>query len=155
MTADGREIGFADLVAHTLIKQMPKTVQEVQSQRIKGGIRAARKQNMQRRFYNPRKPPFGYSISEQDGGWQVVLGTPEEIECVRWLFSAFDSPDVTCRQLVSDLNTKGTPSPSGTKWRLSEVRTILRNRAYGGFSKEPPLVSVEQFERVQARFSRM
>jgi hypothetical protein len=112
-------------------------------------------QNMQRRFFNPRKPPFGYSISEQEGGWQVVLGTPEEIEVVRWLFSAFDRPDGTYRQLVSDLNTKGTPSPSGKQWRLSEVRTILRNRAYGGFSKEPPLVSVEQFERVQARISRM
>ena len=110
---------------------------------------------MQRRFFNPRKPPFGYSISEQDGGWQIVLGKPEEVDVVRWLFSAFDRPDGTYRQLVSDLNTKGTPSPSGTQWRLSEVRKILRNRAYGGFSKEPPLVSVEQFERVQARISRM
>jgi hypothetical protein len=110
---------------------------------------------MLRRFFTPRKPPFGYSISEQDGGWQIVLGKPEEVDVVRWLFSAFDRPDGTYRQLVSDLNTKGTPSPSGTKWRLSEVRKTLRNRAYGGFSSEPSLVSVEQFERVQARISRM
>ena len=110
---------------------------------------------MQRRLFNPRKPPFGYSISEQDGIEQIVLGKPEEVDVVRWIFSAFELPDGTYRQLVSDLNTKGTPSPRGTKWRLSEVNTILRNRAYGGFSKEPPLVSVEQFERVQARISRM
>ncbi len=110
---------------------------------------------MQRRFYNPRKPPFGYSISEQEGIEQIVFGSPEEVDVIRWLFWAFDGSDVTYRQLVSDLNTKGTPSPRGTKWRLSEVNTILRNRAYGGFSKEPPLVSVEQFERVQARISRM
>lgn len=109
---------------------------------------------MQRCLYNPRKPPFGYSISEQDGIGQVVPGSPEEVDVVRWLFSAFDHHDGTYRPLVSDLNTKGTPSPSGTKWRLSEVRTILRNRPYGGFSSEPPLVSVEQFERVQARISR-
>ncbi len=108
---------------------------------------------MQRRFFNPHKPPFGYSISEQGGVWRVVLGTPEEVDVVRWVFSAFDRPDGTIRQLVTDLNTKGTPSPTGSKWRLSEVRTILRNRAYGGFSSEPPLVSVEQFERVQARIS--
>ncbi len=42
VTTDGTEIGFADLVAHTLIKQMPKTVQEDQSQRIKRGIRASK-----------------------------------------------------------------------------------------------------------------
>lgn len=108
---------------------------------------------MQRRVYKPRKPPFGYSISEQDGIEQVVFGSPEMVDVIRWLFSVFDRPDVTYRQLVSDLNAKGTPIPSGKKWRLSEVRTILRNRAYGGFSSEPPLVSVEQFERVQARIS--
>ncbi len=109
---------------------------------------------MQRRFFNPRKPPFGYSISEQDGIEQVVLGSPEVVEVIRWLFWAFDGSDLTCRQLVSHLNTKGTPSPSGTKWRLFDVITILRNRAYSGSSSQPALVSVEQFERVQARISR-
>lgn len=155
VTTDGTEIGSADLVAHMLINQMPKTVQEDQSQRIKRGIRAARQQNMQRRSLNPRKPPFGYSISEQNGIGQIVLGKPEEVDVVRWIFSAFELPDGTYRQIVSDLNTKGTPSPSGTKWHLAWVLRILQNRAYGGFSKEPPLVSVEQFERVQARISRM
>ena len=109
---------------------------------------------MQSRFFNPRKPPFGYSIREQDGIEQVVLGSPEVVEVIRWLFWAFDGRDVKCRQLVLHLNTKRTPSPSGTKWRLSDVSKILRNRAYVGFSSEPPLVSVEQFERVQARLSR-
>lgn len=110
---------------------------------------------MQRRFFNPRKPPYGYAITGQEGIWQVVLGSPEEIEIVRWLFWAFEQQGVTCHRLVSDLNTRGIPSPSGTKWRLSGVRTILQNRAYGGFSNEPPLVSVEQFERVQSRISRI
>lgn len=108
---------------------------------------------MHRRFFNPRKPPFGYSISEHDGIKQVVLGSPEVVDVIRWLFWAFDGRDVTRRQLVLHLNTRGIPSPSGTKWRLSEVSTILRNRAYGGLSNGPPLVSVEQFERVQARIS--
>ncbi len=42
VAADGTQIGFADLVAHTLMNQMPKTVQEDQSQRIKRGIRASK-----------------------------------------------------------------------------------------------------------------
>jgi DNA invertase Pin-like site-specific DNA recombinase len=42
VTADGKEIGSADLVAHMLINQMPKTFVEAQSQRIKRGLRAAR-----------------------------------------------------------------------------------------------------------------
>lgn len=42
VTTDGTEISFADLVAHTIINQIPKTFVEAQSQRIKRGIRAAR-----------------------------------------------------------------------------------------------------------------
>lgn len=52
VTADGTQIGFADLIANTLISQMHKTVQEDQSQRIKRGIRAA-KLGVTRK----RKPP--------------------------------------------------------------------------------------------------
>lgn len=106
---------------------------------------------MQSRVFNPRKPPFGYSISEHDGIEQVVFGSPEEVDVVRWLFWAFEQQGVTGHRLTSDLNTRGIASPSGTKWRLALVLRILQNRAYGGFSSEPPLVSVEQFERVQNR----
>lgn len=42
VTTDGIEISSADLVAQMLINQMPKTVQEDQSQRIKRGIRASK-----------------------------------------------------------------------------------------------------------------
>lgn len=42
VTADGTQIGFADLVANTLINQIPMTEAEARSQRIKRGIRAAR-----------------------------------------------------------------------------------------------------------------
>ncbi len=42
VTTDGTEIGSADLVAHMLINQMPKTFVEAQSQRIKRGIRASK-----------------------------------------------------------------------------------------------------------------
>lgn len=42
MSADGTQIGFADLVANTLINQIPMTEVEARSQRIKRGIRAAK-----------------------------------------------------------------------------------------------------------------
>lgn len=42
VTADGTQIGFADLLANTLISQIPMTEVEARSQRIKRGIRAAR-----------------------------------------------------------------------------------------------------------------
>lgn len=54
VTADGTQIGFADLVAHTLINQTPKTVQEDQSQRIKRGIRTA-KLGVTRKRQPPKK----------------------------------------------------------------------------------------------------
>ncbi len=108
---------------------------------------------MQRSFFDPRKPPYGYAITGQEGIWQVVLGSPDEIEVVRWLFWAFEQQGVTCHRLASDLNMRGIPSPSGTKWRLALVLRILQNRVYAGLSDQAAVVSVEQFERIQARVS--
>jgi len=42
VTADGGELGFADLVAHTLMHHLAKTELQHRSERIKAGKRAAR-----------------------------------------------------------------------------------------------------------------
>jgi hypothetical protein len=42
VTMDGAEVGFADLIANTLMNQSAKTYSEWMRDRIKRGIRAAR-----------------------------------------------------------------------------------------------------------------
>jgi DNA invertase Pin-like site-specific DNA recombinase len=42
VTADGAEIGFADLVAHTLLQQSAKTYSELMSERTKQGKRISK-----------------------------------------------------------------------------------------------------------------
>jgi hypothetical protein len=62
-----------------------------------------------------------------------VLGDdPEKTEIVRWLFRSYDQLDIGLRQLASDLNARGVPSPRGKTWCVGTVTAILRNEAYCG-----------------------
>lgn len=49
VTTDGTEIGSADLVAHMVINQIPRTFVEAQSQRIKAGKRASKAAGQKKR----------------------------------------------------------------------------------------------------------
>jgi DNA invertase Pin-like site-specific DNA recombinase len=49
VTTEGTEIGSADLVAHMVINQIPRTFVEAQSQRIKAGKRASKAAGQKKR----------------------------------------------------------------------------------------------------------
>jgi hypothetical protein len=49
VTADSSELGFADLVAHTLMHQSAKTYSELMSERIKRGKRSSKSAGPKRR----------------------------------------------------------------------------------------------------------
>lgn len=56
------------------------------------------------------------------------------------------------------LNAEGVPSPKGGPWSWGSIRQYLTNRRYTGEAvfqgialRYTPIISVEQFERVQAR----
>ncbi len=66
--------------------------------------------------------------------WNVIYvkGNPDELAVLKWLFTTFDSKDVSCHWLAKDLNERGVSSPNGSQWRDTTVRRLLTDEAYIG-----------------------
>ena len=113
---------------------------------LKGKLRAF----LQGDFFG-YKIPYGFArrLTAEDGsqhlvarvekfskpkGWrgEVILGSQEEIDAIRWMFIEFDRRDIGYRWLASELNLKGVPSPTGKKWHSKVVQEILQNEKYIG-----------------------
>jgi DNA invertase Pin-like site-specific DNA recombinase len=68
----------------------------------------------------------------KDWTQKFVLGDEEEVTVVRWLFTEFDSRDVSYHQLAKELNDKNIPSPNGGRWVYIVVQRLLENARYAG-----------------------
>ncbi len=65
----------------------------------------------------------------------LVLGPPEEVRIVRWIFSAFVSQGKPEREIVKILNRKGISSGAPMRpWTYARVRKLLQNEVYLGES---------------------
>lgn len=62
----------------------------------------------------------------------LVLGPPEEIKTVRWIFSLFVEQEKTEKQIVKILNARGIGSGLGRRWTYARVRGLVRNEIYVG-----------------------
>lgn len=63
---------------------------------------------------------------------RFVLGKPEEVAAVRWMFSTFDKTDLSYREIARQMDAKKFPSPSGLGWQGQAVRDMLENVHYAG-----------------------
>lgn len=98
-----------------------------------------------------RPVPFGYDRAYFDGeklvqvvprrqvfskprNWHVKPQPNEqEAAVVRWLFGEWSKRDMTFMGTVTELRSRGIPSPSGTPtWSLAQIKTVLTERTYVG-----------------------
>jgi site-specific DNA recombinase len=102
------------------------------------------------------RPPYGYRVGPR-GRLQVV---PEEGSVVRYIFRLYLKDDLGIRRIARRLNEEEIRTRRGWLWSMVTVRDLLRNRAYlGTYSRfgvrvpasHPPLISPEDFRRVQER----
>lgn len=102
------------------------------------------------------RPPYGYRIGPR-GRLQAV---PEEGSVVRYIFRLYLKDGLGIRRIARRLNEEGIRTRRGWLWSMVTVRDLLRNRAYlGTYSRfgvrvpasHPPLISPEDFRRVQER----
>jgi DNA invertase Pin-like site-specific DNA recombinase len=100
--------------------------------------------------------PFGYKVVD---GCYVVH--PEHSEIVRMFFDEYLN-GVTLRELAVRVNNRGVLTNRGTLWKSKTIKYILQNPAYIGKVHHDtiivqgihePIVSEEQFERVQERLA--
>jgi DNA invertase Pin-like site-specific DNA recombinase len=62
----------------------------------------------------------------------LVLGPPEEIKTVRWIFSMFVKQKKTERQIARVLNAKGVSSGLNRPWTYHRLWRLIRNEIYTG-----------------------
>ncbi len=102
------------------------------------------------------RPPYGYRV----GSRRRLQIVPEEGAVVRYIFRLYLKEGLGIRRIARRLNEAGLPTRRGGLWSMVTVRDILRNRAYvGTYSRfgvrvpasHPPLISPEDFRRVQER----
>jgi DNA invertase Pin-like site-specific DNA recombinase len=102
------------------------------------------------------RPPFGYRV----GPTRRLVIVPEEGSVVRYIFRLYLKDGLGIRLISRRLNEDDLRTRRGGLWSMVTVRDILRNRAYIGTyarfgvrvpASHPPLISQEDFRRVQER----
>ena len=102
------------------------------------------------------RPPYGYRV----GARHRLELVPEEAVVVRYIFRLYLQEGMGIRKIAGQLNDENVLTRRGGRWSMVTVRDILRNRAYLGTytrfgvkvpGSHPPLVSVDDFRRVQER----
>lgn len=63
---------------------------------------------------------------------QLVLGEPEEIETVRWIFDEYEKGWFSLGQIAERLNARGAPRPTRKRWNHGTLRDMLVNPVYVG-----------------------
>jgi DNA invertase Pin-like site-specific DNA recombinase len=102
------------------------------------------------------RPPYGYRVGPRRR-LQIVA---QEGSVVRYIFRLYLKDGLGIRRIARRLNEEGLKTRRGALWSMVTVRDLLRNRAYLGTytrfgvrvpASHPPLISPEDFSRVQER----
>ncbi|MGK2965404.1 MAG: recombinase family protein [Tepidiformaceae bacterium] len=102
------------------------------------------------------RPPYGYRV----GPRRRLELVPEEAVVVRYIFRLYLQEGMGIRKIAGQLNEENIPTRRGGRWSMVTIRDLLRNRSYLGTytrfgvkvpGSHPPLVSPEDFRRVQER----
>ena len=62
----------------------------------------------------------------------LVLGPPEEVETVRWMYGAFVNKGRSESEIAAILNARGVVSDKGRPWNHDTVNHVLTNEKYVG-----------------------
>ncbi|OAI44491.1 hypothetical protein AYO38_02195 [bacterium SCGC AG-212-C10] len=102
------------------------------------------------------RPPYGYRVGPRH---RLEL-ISEEAVVVRYIFRLYLQEGMGIRKIAGQLNEENVPTRRGGRWSMVSIRDLLRNRAYLGTytrfgvkvpGSHPPLVSADDFRRVQER----
>lgn len=102
------------------------------------------------------RPPYGYQV----GPRRRLELVHDEAVVVRYIFKLYLHENMGIRKIAGQLNEEGIPTRRGGRWSMVSIRDLLRNRVYLGTytrfgvkipGSHPPLISPEDFRRVQER----
>ncbi|WP_081500797.1 recombinase family protein [Rhizobium rhizogenes] len=166
--------------AQIMMRHIIGLFDEYQSRETAKHTLRSMKENARQGFYNGAPLPLGYKAVEVEVRGQRVkkkiVVDLTEAETVRLIFQLYLRGDGTsgalgCKALVSWLNERGYRTKTSARFGVGSVAFILKNRSYTGeflFNRMeaktrklkpaseqvsvgvPPIVSLEEFEAVQA-----
>lgn len=145
--------GGQDATDRLLAAWNNRSGQERLSERVKAAMRrrAVRGEVLGR-------PAYGYRV----GPRRRLEVVPEEAAVVRYIYRLYLQEGLGLRLIARRLNEEGITTRRGQPWSMIGIRDILRNRVYlGTYSRfgvrvpgsHPPLVSPDDFRRVQEKLS--
>ena len=92
-----------------------------------------------RQYYDPsgakvRLVAFGEKFrSIAEWRCQLVLGEPEKVDLVRWIFNEYLLKETSVWGIAKGMSERGIETPTGNpRWTCASVQHILRNPAYAG-----------------------
>jgi site-specific DNA recombinase len=104
------------------------------------------------------RPAYGYRV----GPRRRLEVVPEEAAVVRYIYRLYLQEGLGLRLIARRLNEEGVLTRRNKPWSMVGIRDLLRNRVYlGTYSRfgvrvpgsHPPLVSPDDFRRVQEKLS--
>ena len=128
-------------------------ISEFEAHRIKQRMYAGKQARARAGQVASGTPIYGYRLDRATKRWEAETA---EAEVVRLLFDW--AVDAGTWEIARRLNEHGVPARFGGRWAQSSVIGMLRNETYLGRMRQmeglghvpvPPLVTREQFDRVQ------
>lgn len=158
LRAAGVEIEFVNFVADSspdgrLLFTVRGAISEFEAVRIKQRMYSGKQARARANQVAAGTCIYGYRLNRSSKTWELDAG---ESQVVRLLFEW--ALDAGTSDIARRLNERGVPARFGGRWHQSSVLGILRNATYTGrmpqmgglgFVSVPPLVTVDEFERVR------
>ena len=158
-----------------LIERIIEWMDEFYSTRLAGEVRRGMEEAVNR-GYPVTIAPFGYKMQKRDNkNPQKLIVDEDKAKYVKMMYDDFESGMGT-REIAQKLNAMEIRTTRGNLWENRTVEDILKNRTYIGFihwnpkgrtrryqycedviktkGAHEPIISEEQFERVQERIKK-
>lgn len=89
----------------------------------------------------PRYLPYGYRI--QNG---LITPDTAQVECVRQIYQLYLAGN-SLQEIAKHLQANGIPYSDETGWNKNTVHRIVKNPAYCGKDRYPPLSKIPYFRK--------
>ena len=119
-------------------------------------IRKGKYKGAEKGAYQGGNLKFGYTLDKSTERHKIIVDKAEA-DTVNTIFQRYNE-GMTISQIAKNLNDQGIPCKTTGRWYKQKISQILRDRIYIGEGRYgevimpyPPIITVDLFDRVQAR----
>ncbi|MCL6612314.1 MAG: recombinase family protein [Peptococcaceae bacterium] len=119
-------------------------------------VKLAKKESARQGRFLGGPPPFGYRY---DPANKKLVKDDLQAQVVRWIYGLYLRGQKGYQHIAGELENKGVPGPTNTRWNKNFVRKILTSPVYAGFimhegtlypGKHEPVIEPDKWREVQS-----